>query len=53
MAVFNVNFSFSKKKEEIDFSLAMPFEYIDYRKKKIEDNVWKKYNKLFKKKWKT
>lgn len=28
------------------FSLAMPFEYIAYRKKKIKDNVWKKYNNL-------
>lgn len=28
------------------FSLAMPFDYIAYRKKKIKDNVWKKYNNL-------
>lgn len=30
----------------LSFSLVMPFEYITYRKKKIKDSVWKKYNNL-------
>jgi hypothetical protein len=30
----------------LSFSLVMPFEYIAYRKSKIKDNVWEKYNNL-------